>query len=433
MRTVDLIRRKRDGGRLDDDEIAELILAYSREEVPDYQMAALAMAVYFQGLDERELPAWTRAMLGSGDRLALDVPGPIVDKHSTGGVGDKTSLILAPICAALGLYVPMISGRGLGHTGGTLDKLESIPGFEVAISPGRLADIVKTCGMVICGQTGRIVPADRKLYALRDVTGTVDSIPLIASSIMSKKLAEGLDGLVLDVKVGDGAFMQTVDRAQLLAQTMVDIGKSMGVETRALLTNMDQPLGRAIGNAMEVRESIEVLKGAGPTDLVDLSCLLAAEMLCVAHSDLGNDEAMRQVRATLQDGRAWERFVKAVAAQGGDISVLENPTLLPTATKSATVTAQTAGYIAKMGCLEIGRVAVLLGAGRAKKEDDIDHAVGLELHAKIGDTVGVGDPLVTIHINRDDHIEEVTRRLVAAIHISTEEVDTPRLLFGRVD
>lgn len=427
MNVADLIGRKRDGGRLDDAEIETLIAEYSRGEVPDYQMSAMAMAIVFRGLDTDELAAWTRAMLDSGDRLIWDF-GPRVDKHSTGGVGDKTSLVLAPVCAALGLHVPMISGRGLGHTGGTLDKLESIPGYNVALTAPQLRELVREYGMVICGQTGDIVPADKRLYALRDVTATVESIPLIASSIMSKKLAEGLDGLVLDVKVGSGAFMRTLEQARLLGQTMVNLGEAMGVPTRVVLSSMDQPLGVAVGNALEVREAALTLQGQGPPDLVELVVALAAQMLVLGRVTDSVEHGARQARKALGDGTAWKAWLRAVAAQGGDCRVLDDLSQLPTAPHTVEVLATQAGFVTGFDTREVGLAAVTLGAGRAQMGDAIDHAVGLEVRVKIGDEVAAGDRLFTVHYTDDRHVAAAHARLHSAVRLSDRPAASPLIL-----
>jgi pyrimidine-nucleoside phosphorylase len=428
VNTVALIRKKRDGGALESGEIAALIARYSQGEVPDYQMAAMAMAVLFQGLDTRELVAWTNAMLDSGDRLTWDF-GPMVDKHSTGGVGDKTSLVLAPVCASLGLHVPMISGRGLGHTGGTLDKLESIPGYRVALDTETLRTLVRDFGMVICGQTGDIVPADKRLYALRDVTGTVESIPLIASSIMSKKLAEGLDALVLDVKVGSGAFMRTEERARQLGRTMVDLGEAMGVRTRVVLSSMNEPLGRAVGNAMEVREAIAALNGEGPDDLVELVVTLAAHMLTLGGVSADTQEGRAMALGALNDGSAWSTWLRAVAAQGGQLDVLEDPSKLPAARHRRDVVAERSGVLKAVDTRKAGLAAVRLGAGRATMADVIDCAVGFEFHLAIGDAIQAGQPLATLHYNDAEPVEEAAWQLRDAIHIA-DTAEPQKLVLG---
>ena len=435
MRAVDLIRDKREGRSLSSEEIHKFIAEYTAGAIPDYQMAAMAMAIFFKGLSDRELADWTDAMLHSGEVLDLHMPpgAQLIDKHSTGGVGDTTSLILAPLAAACGLKVPMISGRGLGHTGGTLDKLESIAGFDVCLSVERLEEIVKTHGFVITGQTAEIAPADRKLYALRDVTATVRCIPLIASSIMSKKLAEGIDGLVLDVKTGDGAFMTDREEARLLAQTMVAIGQRMGVRTSALITDMDQPLGQAIGNALEVREAIDVLKGQGAADMVTLTCHLAAEMLLLAGHTSDPQEAHEVAQATLESGEPLARFRAVVEAQGGDPRCVDDPTRLPSAKHQEPWEAPRSGYITELQCTRLGRIAMHLGAGRAKASDSVDHGVGLWLHRKCGERVSKGEPLVTIYANSEAELEQAKRELAQAVAINSEPPTLQPLILERIE
>jgi pyrimidine-nucleoside phosphorylase len=391
VNVAELIRRKRDGAALSDDEVRAFVRGYTDGAIPDYQAAALLMAIYFRGLAGSELAALTDAMLHSGDVVDLSaLPGAKVDKHSTGGVGDKISLHLAPAVAACGVNVPMISGRGLGHTGGTLDKLESIPGFRVDLSVDEFKHTLKGCGMALIGQTARLAPADKKLYALRDVTGTVESIPLIAASIMSKKLAEGIDGLVLDVKVGSGAFMKTRERARELAETLVDIGRRAGKRASALITDMDQPLGRWVGNAVEVQESIEVLEGRGEPDLVELTLALGAEMLIVGGAARAVDEGREKIAAVLKNGAALERFRRCVQLQGGQ---------LPTTTRGwfaeDTVRVQTskAGYVTAIDAEAVGMAAIGLGAGRSRKEDDIDPGTWIWLKKKVGERVELGEDL----------------------------------------
>lgn len=414
---VEVIERKRDRGALTDEEIAWLIAAYTDGSVTDYQMAAMAMAVFINGLDPRELAAWTGAMLHSGEVLDFsDIPLPKVDKHSTGGVGDKVSIALAPIVAACGVAVPMMSGRGLGHTGGTLDKLESIPGFSTQLDRKRFHEVLTECGLVMAGQSETLVPADRKLYALRDATGTVPSIPLIASSIMSKKLAEDLDGLVLDVKVGSGAFMTEIDRARELANTMVGLGTSHGVQVTALITDMNQPLGRMVGNSNEMAESIDVLHGGGPEDLVEITRALAVEMLTVA----GIDRAEQRIGEVLSSGLAVEKFAAMVAAHGGDPRVVEEPALLPVASERFEVTAPLDGYVVRCDARDIGVAAMRLGAGRTRKEDEVDPGVGIEVLAKLGDRVAVGQPLAVL-THRPGDIDPALARLQSAWDIA----DTP--------
>lgn len=396
MIVAELIRTKRDGGVLPPEDIHAILAAYTRGEVPDYQMAALLMAVFWRGLDAVELAAWTDAMLRSGDVFRFPGTPGVVDKHSTGGVGDKISIPLAPLVAACGVRVPMISGRGLGHTGGTLDKLESIPGFRTDLPPDRFVASVNEIGVSMIGQTASIVPADRKLYALRDVTGTVESVPLIAASIMSKKLAEGIGGLVLDVKVGSGAFMKTPSQGRELARTLVGIGTRAGVRTVALLTAMDQPIGWAVGNALEVRESIEVLQGAGPDDTVALVVRLGGRMLLLGGAVEAVSEGEARIREAIASGAGLERFARMVARQGGDPRVVEDPGLLPEAPDRTDVVAQADGFVVSVDCDQVGLAALVLGGGRLRKEDDIDPAVGLRIHRRIGDRVRAGEPLVTL-------------------------------------
>ena len=398
MRATDLIQKKRDGLALSDDEIRWFFADYVSGAVPDYQAAALAMAVYFRGLDGRELATWTDAMLRSGDVLDLSaLPGAKVDKHSTGGVGDKISLPLAPLVAACGVRVPMVSGRGLGHTGGTLDKLEAIPGFRVDLSAARFTELVGTLGLALIGQTERLAPADRKLYALRDATSTVESIPLIASSIMSKKLAEGIDALVLDVKVGRGAFMKTLLRARELARTLVDIGVRAGKPTVALLTAMDQPLGREIGNANEVAESLAVLRGEGPADVTELTLALGAEMLVLGKAAPDVAAARTKLRAAIADGSGLAKFRALVEAQGGDVRALDDPRALWHPAVTSQLLSNRSGYVASIDAEALGKAAMQLGAGRARKEDVIDHQAGLTLAKKVGDRVLDDEPLLAMH------------------------------------
>ena len=435
LRAVELIRRKRDGHPLSPDDIRAFIAGYTEGDVPDYQMAAMAMAIFFQGMTPEELAVWTQAMLHSGDLLDLGLPdgAPVIDKHSTGGVGDTISLALAPLAAACGLKVPMISGRGLGHTGGTIDKLESIPGFDAALSTERLRAIVHQHGFVITGQTARLAPADRKLYALRDVTATVMSVPLIASSIMSKKLAEGLSGLVLDVKTGSGAFMADVADAQRLARTMVGIGHDMGVTTHALITNMDQPLGHAIGNAIEVREAIDVLRAEGPEDMTELTLQLATRMLLIAGAAPDVRAAYDTARRALDDGRALACFRRVVEAQGGDPRVVDDPDLLPAAPIAQPWGAPDDGVVARIACDDLGRIAARLGAGRARAGEPIDHAVGLTLHHKVGAPVRRGEPLVTIHAREPAAAEAAALALRDAIEVAPEVATVRPLVLDVID
>jgi pyrimidine-nucleoside phosphorylase/thymidine phosphorylase len=401
MRAVDLIRRKRDGGELTADEIRFLVGGIATREVPEYQWSAMTMAILWRGMTPRETAALVDAMLHSGTVIDLsDIPGPKVDKHSTGGVGDKTSLILAPIAAACGVTVPMVSGRGLGHTGGTLDKLESIPGFRIDLDLAAYRRVARECGMVLIGQTAEIAPADRVLYALRDATATVESIPLITASILSKKLAEGIDALVLDVKTGDGAFMAKREDARALAESMTRIGRELGKPVQALITRMDAPLGRAVGNALEVWESVECLKGRGPDDLMEVSLELAAEMLVLGGVAAHRDDALAKCRRSIADGSALERFRKVVAAQGGDPRVCDDPLdVLPKAARVEPFRAARSGFIAGIRAWPVGQASMLLGAGRARADSAIDPAAGVVFTKTVGDEVREGDVIAEIHVN----------------------------------
>jgi len=415
MRPYELIKAKRDGQTLSVDDIRAFLDGYTRGSVPDYQMAAMCMAIFFRGLSEVELGAWARAMLDSGEVLDLsDTPGVKVDKHSTGGVGDKVSLSLAPLAAACGVPVPMISGRGLGHTGGTLDKLESIPGFKVDLSVAEYRRLVREVGACLIGQTATLAPADKKLYALRDVTATVDCIPLIASSIMSKKLAEGIDALVLDVKVGSGAFMKNLEDARTLARTMIAIGQQMGKKVTALLTDMDQPLGRTVGNALEVIEAVEMLRGKAPADYTEITLALTAEMLVLGGKAKDEAEARRKLQAVIADGSAEKKLHQLVAAQGGDPAAIADLSKLPKAKSTVKVGAAAAGFITAIDSEAIGLAAMALGAGREKSSDPIDPAVGFVLEKKVGDAVQVGEPLVTVHYNSDARLADVKARILKA-------------------
>lgn len=415
MNAVELIERKRDGSRLSGDEIAWLIAGYTDGTVTDYQMAAMAMAVFLNGLDNEELSAWTGAMLHSGTVLDFtSVAAPKVDKHSTGGVGDKVSIPLAPMVAACGVAVPMMSGRGLGHTGGTLDKLESIPGFRTRLTPAEFGAELAETGLVLAGQSDDLVPADRKLYALRDSTGTVPSIPLISSSIMSKKLAEGLDALVLDVKFGSGAFMPTVDKARTLATTMVGIGAAHSVKTVALLTRMDTPLGLEVGNANEIKESIDVLRGEGPADLVELTYALGAEMLVLADLADSLEDARIRLAEAITSGRAFDVFERVVEHQGGDVRYVQQPDLLPSAPSLHEIRAASGGHVTACDARRVGVSAMRLGAGRERKEDTIDPGVGISLHAKPGDAVEKGAVLATLRYRHPARLEEALRAIDGA-------------------
>lgn len=422
MRPQDLIEKKRDGKELTRDEIAFLIRGYTRDEIPDYQMAAWLMAGFLRGMTDAETVALVEEMLYSGDVLTHDhVPLPKVDKHSTGGVGDKTSLVIAPIAAACGVAVPMISGRALAHTGGTLDKLEAIPGFRTNLSLAEFKEVLAQCGLSLIGQTKEIAPADRKLYALRDLTATVPFIPFICGSIMSKKLAEGIDGLVLDVKTGNGAFMRKFEDSKKLAEALVAIGRRLGKRTTALITDMNQPLGRWVGNAVETFEAIECLQGNLKGDFAELNIELAAQMIAVGGVETDLEKARQRAREAITSGKALEKFRAVIDAQGGDARVCDNPKLLPQATKQQTITATRSGFVAGIETDEIGRIVMDWGGGRRRLEDKIDYGVGLFIHTKLGDEVNVGDPLVTAHFNDDSRLEEMSRRLLNAYRIEEAE------------
>lgn len=434
MRPYEIIHAKRDGEAISGAEIAALVDGFTRGDIPDYQMAAFCMAVFFRGMDEAEVGALTQAMLHSGDVLDLSgVPGAKVDKHSTGGVGDKVSLALAPLVAACGVKVPMISGRGLGHTGGTLDKLEAIPGFRVDLPVERFREVVRDVGACLVGQTARLAPADRKLYALRDVTATVESIPLIAASIMSKKLAEGIDALVLDVKVGSGAFMKRLEDGRALARALAGIGRAMGKKVSALLTAMDQPLGRAVGNALEVVETVELLRGGGPGDLRELTVELGAEMLVLGGASADLAEARGKIEAALADGRGLAKLEEIVRAQGGDAGAIRDPGRLPRAPRTYQVPAPAAGWVVAVDAEAIGLAAVALGAGRARLEDRVDPAVGLVVHRKLGDRVERGEPLCTVHEgDRSEPRDRVSVRLGAAWSIGASPPAPRPLVIERI-
>ncbi len=430
---IELIRRKRDGAPLTAEELRWIVLTYTSGDLPDYQMAALLMAVLFRGMTGDELSAWTNAMLHSGDVLDLSaIAAPKADKHSTGGVGDKISIPLAPMVAACGVAVPMISGRGLGHTGGTLDKLESIPGLFTQIEPAEFMAQLDDVGYVMAGQSEHLVPADRLIYALRDATGTVPSIPLISSSIMSKKLAEGIPGLVLDVKVGSGAFMKDRADAAALAETMVGIGRDHGTLVSALLTDMDQPLGAEVGNSNEIVESIEVLHGGGPPDVVALTLRLGEEMLLLSGSTDSRKEARARLERVRGDGTAYEKFTEMVTAQGGSVAAVEDPRLLPRGNHETVVTAKTGGWVTRCDALTVGRSAVLLGAGRQRKEDDVDPGAGITLHAKRGDRVSVGEPLATVFCSAPDKLSPAVELIETAWEFDDDRADEHDLIRGEV-
>lgn len=418
MRMVDVIDHKRNGGALTNEEIKFFVDGVVDGSIPDYQTSALLMAIYFNGMADGEQAELALQMLKSGDQLDLsDIPGIKVDKHSTGGVGDKTSLPLAPMIAALGIPIPMISGRGLGHTGGTLDKLEAIPGFKVELSEEAFKQQVKDIHLAIVGATGNIAPADKKIYALRDVTDTVDSIPLIAGSIMSKKIASGTDALVLDVKTGSGAFMKTEDQARALAKALVSIGKNAGMECMALISDMNQPLGRMIGNALEIQETIDILKGEGPDDITDLVLTLGSQMVVLAKKAKTLAEARKMLEEVVANGEALASFRQMVIAQGGDERVVDDPTIMPQAKYKIDLPARSSGVVAKMTADEIGVASMLLGGGRQKADDQLDYAVGIELKKKVGDTVSEGEPLLTIYANRED-IDNIKELLYDNIEIA---------------
>jgi len=433
MRIVDLIRRKRDENELTPEEIQFIVRGYTQAEFPDYQMSAWLMAVLLRGMSGKEIATLTEAMLNSGVTLDWsDLPGRKVDKHSTGGVGDKTSLILAPIVAAGGLLVPMISGRGLGHTGGTLDKLEAIPGFNVNLAPDKMREVLSKCGMVLVGQTEKIVPADKKMYALRDVTGTVESPALICASIMSKKIAEGIDALVLDVKTGSGAFMKKEEDAVHLAELMVETGVRMGKRMVALITDMDQPLGLYVGNALEVLECLEVLKGGGPADLRDLSIELAAWMFYLGEKTTSVEQGRNLAQRTIADDSAFEKFCELASLQGGDADALRNPKKLPRARNHREVRSRSAGNIQEIDCEQIGIASLVLGGGREKKEDSIDPAVGIVLHKKIGDAVAHNEPICTFHFNSDARLSEAESLIYSSYKIDAGKAPARGKLIRRV-
>ena len=425
MRAVDIIRKKRDGGRLGLEEISFFVDGVTTGTVPDYQASALLMAILLRGMSDEETVSLTTAMVDSGVRVDLSgISGAKVDKHSTGGVGDKTSLVVAPIAAACGAIVPMTSGRGLGHTGGTLDKLESIPGFRVNLSLNEMKAVLAKTGCAMIGQTAEIAPADKKLYALRDVSGTVESIPLITASILSKKVAEGIDALVLDVKTGRGAFMKTEADSRVLAESLVSVGKASSVRTEAVITSMDVPLGRAVGNALEVIESVEVLKGRGPADLIDLSVELSARMLLLGGIAADRPEAERRARDAIASGSALARLQSIVESQGGDPRVIDNYDRLPTASGRHPVPAARSGYVTGLDAELIGRASVALGAGRDRVDDAVDPAVGITVVAGIGHRVAGGDPVLTLHYTTRARLDAALPLARSAIDVGDEP---PRL------
>ncbi|MEH7387720.1 pyrimidine-nucleoside phosphorylase [Bacillus sp. JJ1521] len=432
MRMVDLIEKKRDGIELTAEEISFLIDGYTKGDIPDYQISAFSMAVYFKGMTKQEQADFTMAMVHSGDTIDLsEIEGIKVDKHSTGGVGDTTTLVLAPLVASVGVPVAKMSGRGLGHTGGTIDKLESVSGFHVEITSDDFIRLVNQNKVAVIGQSGNLTPADKKLYALRDVTATVNSIPLIASSIMSKKIAAGADAIVLDVKTGAGAFMKDLNDAKELAKTMVDIGNNVGRNTMAIISDMSQPLGFAIGNALEVKEAIDTLKGEGPADLQELCLVLGSQMVLLAKKANSLEEARGLLEESIKNGKALETFKTFLSSQGGDASVVDSPEKLPKAKYQFEFEAESDGYVSEIIADSIGTAAMLLGAGRATKESSIDLAVGLVLRKKIGEKVSKGDSLVTIHSNFED-IAEIKNKLSESISISPNKVNPPTLIIDKI-
>ncbi|MEN1934603.1 pyrimidine-nucleoside phosphorylase [Paenibacillus sp. 102] len=432
MRMVDLIAKKRDGHALTTEEVNFIVEGYTNGDIPDYQMSSLAMAIFFKDMNEQERADLTMAMVNSGDTIDLSaIEGVKVDKHSTGGVGDTTTLVLGPLVAALDVPVAKMSGRGLGHTGGTIDKLEAVPGFHVEIENAEFIRLVNENKIAVIGQSGNLTPADKKLYALRDVTATVNSIPLIASSIMSKKIAAGADAIVLDVKTGAGAFMKTDEDAKRLAEAMVRIGNNVGRQTMAVISDMSQPLGEAIGNALEVKEAIDTLQGRGPKDLEELCLTLGSQMVYLAGKASSLEDAREKLIEVMNNGKALEAFKTFLSAQGGDASVVDDPSKLPQAQYKIEVEAKEDGYVSEIVADEIGTAAMLLGAGRATKESEIDLAVGLMLRKKVGDSVKKGDSLVTIYANREN-VEDVKEKIYENMKIEKEHVDAPKLVHGIV-
>ncbi len=418
-----IIEKKRDGGVLDEQELRFLIQGYTRGEIPDYQMAALAMAIYFQGMTFEETATLTDLMMRSGALVDTSfITRPKADKHSTGGIGDKVSLILAPLVACCGVAVPMISGRGLGITGGTLDKMEAIPGYRCDLSEQEFIDVVDRCGCSIIGQTAELAPADKKLYALRDVTGTVPSIPLITASIMCKKMAEGIDALVLDVKYGRGAFMKTMTQARTLATNMVEVGRCMGKQVTAVITDMNEPLGHCVGNALEVRESIDCLRGEGPPDLMDVTLVLSARMLLMTGVARDDGQTMALLREKIASGDALRKFAEMIALQHGDPAVIDDPKLMPRAACIQNVETRKHGYVDKVNAETIGKAALLLGAGRVKTSDTVDHAVGIAHLAKTGCYVRPGDRLAELHANDQGKLAEAATLVEHAFSYSSEPV-----------
>ncbi len=433
MRAVDIVQKKRDGGVLSPEELHFFIDGVTSGAVPDYQASALLMAVFFRGLNDAETADLTRAMIDSGARVDLSgIPGSKVDKHSTGGVGDKTSLIIAPVAAACGAIVPMMSGRGLGHTGGTLDKLESIPGFRTSLTIDEMKESLRAIGCALIGQTSQIAPADRKLYALRDVTATIECVPLIAASIMSKKIAEGIDALVLDVKCGAGAFMKSESAARRLAGALVQIGNSAGVRTQAIISDQDQPLGRAVGNAIEVIECLEVLKGRGPADLVAISAELSERMLLAAGVAKSRSDAAGRCRRAIESGAALEKFRQIIERQGGDPHVVDDYTHLPSAPFEHVIPAATSGYLAALDAGLVGRASVVLGGGRDKIDDTIDPGVGIMINTAVGDEVRAGEPVLTLRYREKRRLDQALALVNRAIRVDATAPAARRLILDEV-
>jgi pyrimidine-nucleoside phosphorylase len=433
LRTVDIIQKKRDGAELTSEEIRFLIQGYTRGDIPDYQMSAWAMAVYFQGMTPEETADLTMAMAESGDLIDLSsIHGIKVDKHSTGGVGDTTTLVLAPLAAAAGVPVAKMSGRGLGHTGGTIDKLESIEGFSVERTKAQFIEQVNSCGVAVISQSGNITPADKQLYGLRDVTATVNSIPLIASSIMSKKIASGADAVVLDVKTGQGAFMKTLDESIELAKAMVEIGEQVGRETIAIISDMNQPLGFAVGNALEVKEAIDTLKGQGPVDLEQLCIVLGAYMLLLGKKANDYEEAVEQLKQLIESGKALDKFKEFVSAQGGNPQVVDLPEMLPAADQMISVVCSKDGYVHGIDADEIGVAAMMLGAGRETKTSEIDPAAGIVLKKKVGDAVKQGDTLAVLHVNEHKlpAVEEIKQKVFQAFSVKEEPAGSIQSIYA---
>lgn len=429
MRMIDIIEKKRDGHELTEQEIRFFVEGYTNGSIPDYQVSSLMMAIYFQDMTDQERAALTMAMVESGDQIDLSaIEGIKVDKHSTGGVGDTTTLVLGPLVAAVGVPVAKMSGRGLGHTGGTIDKLEAIEGFHVELTSEQFTKQVNELKLAVIGQSGNLTPADKKLYALRDVTATVSSIPLIASSIMSKKIAAGADAIVLDVKTGEGAFMKTLEDSEALATAMVRIGNNVGRNTMAIISDMSQPLGNAIGNALEVKEAIDTLAGKGPEDLTELCLVLGSQMVVVGEKADTLEEARKMLEAVIADGSALQIFKDFIEWQGGNPAVVDNPELLPQAAHQIAIEAQTSGYITYMEADEIGTAAMILGAGRATKESEIDLAVGIVLHKKVGDRVEAGEALATFYANSED-IADAKEKFLSNITISEQAAEAPPLVY----